>query len=155
MYRIIGGDGKEYGPVPAEQIKRWIIEGRCNSLTPVHSEATGQWRWLGALPEFADVLSAPPTTQAAPPSIAERASKKIPAGICGVLLGWLGIHKFILGYTTAGVIMLLVSLLGGLLTCGIATWVMAIIGLIEGILYLTRSDADFVRIYMDGRREWF
>lgn len=80
---------------------------------------------------------------------------KIAAGICGILLGALGIHKFILGYTKEGVIMLLVSILAGIVTCGIATVVMGIIGLIEGIIYLTKSDADFNRIYSYGQKGWF
>lgn len=80
---------------------------------------------------------------------------KIAAGICGILLGPLGIHKFILGYTTEGIIMLLVSIIGGFFTCFIATAVMGLIGLIEGIIYLTKSDADFKRIYSDGKKGWF
>ncbi len=79
------------------------------------------------------------------------ADKKIAAGLCGILIGGLGIHKFILGYNTAGLIMLLVSIL----SCGLAWWVMHIIGLVEGIIYLTKSDEEFVRTYVDGRREWF
>jgi TM2 domain-containing membrane protein YozV len=67
------------------------------------------------------------------------------------LLGALGIHKFILGYTGAGLIMLLVTVL----TCFLAYPVMHLIGLIEGIIYLTKSDQEFVRNYVDGRREWF
>ncbi|MGA2787780.1 MAG: NINE protein [Verrucomicrobiota bacterium] len=88
----------------------------------------------------------------APPSAAAaRASNKIPAGICGVLLGPLGIHKFILGYTGAGLIMLLVTVL----SCFILWPIMHIIGLIEGIIYLCKSDEEFVRTYVDGRKEWF
>ena len=79
------------------------------------------------------------------------AEKKIAAGICGILLGALGIHKFILGYTKEGLIMLLVTIL----TLGILGSVMAIIGLIEGIIYLTKSDEEFVRIYVQGRKGWF
>jgi TM2 domain-containing membrane protein YozV len=80
-----------------------------------------------------------------------RASTKIPAGVCGILLGSLGVHKFILGYTGAGLVMLLVTVL----TCFIAAPVTSIIGLIEGIVYLTRSDADFVRTYVEGSKPWF
>lgn len=79
------------------------------------------------------------------------AEKKIAAGICGILLGALGVHKFILGYTKEGLIMLLVSIL----TLGLLAWIMGIIGLIEGIMYLTKSDEDFVRIYVQGRKGWF
>jgi TM2 domain-containing membrane protein YozV len=65
------------------------------------------------------------------------------------------VHKFILGYTSAAVIMLLVSIVGGILTCGVATAVMSIIGLIEGIIYLTKSDAEFDATYVAAKREWF
>ena len=79
------------------------------------------------------------------------ASKKIPAGILGILLGGLGIHKFILGYTKEGVIMLLVTLL----TFGIGAGIMALIGLIEGIIYLVKSDEEFVSTYVTGKKGWF
>ena len=79
------------------------------------------------------------------------ADRKIPAGICGILLGALGIHKFILGYDREGLIMLLVSLL----TCGIGAPVMYVIGLVEGIIYLTRNDREFVETYVVGRKGWF
>lgn len=65
--------------------------------------------------------------------------KKIAAGIIGILLGALGIHKFILGYTKEGVIMLLVTVL----TLGMLGFVMGIIGLVEGIIYLTKTDEVF------------
>ncbi|MBL4702815.1 MAG: NINE protein [Phycisphaeraceae bacterium] len=79
------------------------------------------------------------------------ASKKIPAGILGILLGGLGIHKFILGYTKEGIIMLLVTVL----TLGIGGFITGIIGLIEGIIYLTKSDDEFVSTYVTGRKGWF
>jgi TM2 domain-containing membrane protein YozV len=82
------------------------------------------------------------------------ASKKIPAGICGILLGALGIHKFILGYTKEGVIMLVVSIVGSLLF-GLGPLVMGIIGLIEGIMYLVKSDDEFVSTYVNGKKGWF
>lgn len=76
------------------------------------------------------------------------ADKKIAAGLLAIFLGSLGIHKFYLGYSTAGIIMLVISLF----TCGA---VMAAIGLIEGIIYLTRSDEEFVATYVIGKKEWF
>jgi len=82
------------------------------------------------------------------------ASKKIPAGICGILLGALGVHKFILGYTKEGVITLAVTLLGSLLF-GLGPTIMAIIGIIEGIMYLVKSDDEFVATYIDGKKGWF
>lgn len=79
------------------------------------------------------------------------AEKKIPAGILGILLGGLGIHKFVLGYTKEGVIMLLVTVL----TLGFGGFIMGLIGLIEGIIYLTKSDADFVATYVTAKKGWF
>ena len=79
------------------------------------------------------------------------AEKKLPAGILAILLGSLGIHKFILGYTTQGVIMLLISVL----SCGILAVIPSIIGIVEGIIYLTKSDEEFVRTYIQGQKGWF
>jgi TM2 domain-containing membrane protein YozV len=154
MYRIIGIDGQQYGPVPAEQIRRWLVEGRVNAQTVAQLEGTQDWKPLVSFAEFAPEFRAPPGSVLVPPPLAAshpRAGNKIAAGICGILLGSLGIHKFILGYTGAGLIMLLVTLL----TCFIASPIMHLIGVIEGIIYLTKSDADFVKTYVDGRREWF
>ena len=79
----------------------------------------------------------------------------IAAGLFGIFLGSLGIHKFYLGYNKEGVIMLLVSVLGGIATCGVAASVMHIIGIIEGIIYLTKSEEEFDRIYVRGQHTWF
>jgi TM2 domain-containing membrane protein YozV len=160
MYKIIGTDGRPYGPVSAEEIRRWIAENRVNAQTSVQMEGAQEWKPLGTFSEFASELKAVPPPIAppiAPPpsTVASRASNKIPAGICGILLGGLGIHKFILGYSGAGIIMLLVTIVGGICTCGVAACVMHVIGLIEGIIYLCKSDEEFVRIYVDGRKEWF
>ncbi len=78
---------------------------------------------------------------------------KIAAGILGILLGALGIHKFYLGYTKAGVIMLLIGILGAFLVIG--PIVTGIIGIIEGIIYLTKSDQEFYQIYELGEKQWF
>jgi TM2 domain-containing membrane protein YozV/DNA-directed RNA polymerase subunit M/transcription elongation factor TFIIS len=85
------------------------------------------------------------------PALKDAASKKLAAGLCAILIGSLGVHKFVLGYNTAGIIMLLVSLL----TCGIGAPVMHVISIVEGITYLTRSDEDFYRTYVVGKKEWF
>jgi len=79
------------------------------------------------------------------------ADRKIAAGIIAILLGSLGIHKFILGYTTEGIIMLLVSLL----TCGVGATVMWVIGIVEGVIYLTKTDAEFVATYITNKKGWF
>ena len=78
-------------------------------------------------------------------------SKRVLAGILAILLGPFGVHKFILGYTTQGIILLAVTIV----TCGIGAAVTSIIGLIEGIIYLTKSDEEFVYMYQTNTKEWF
>jgi TM2 domain-containing membrane protein YozV len=73
--------------------------------------------------------------------------KKVVAGILAILLGGLGIHKFYLGYTKEGIIQIVITVC----TCGIG----GLIGLIEGIIYLTKSDEDFVATYVTGKKGWF
>lgn len=75
------------------------------------------------------------------------ADKKLVAGICGILLGGFGVHKFILGYTTEGIIQIVITIV----TCGIGS----LVGLIEGIIYLTKSDEEFVRTYIQNKKGWF
>jgi TM2 domain-containing membrane protein YozV len=98
----------------------------------------------------------PPVRQAISPSKtvtshSGNANKRIPAAILALLLGTLGIHKFFLGYTKEGVIMLLVTLF----TFGHFAFVVAIISIVEGIVYLTKTDHDFIRIYITSRKGWF
>ena len=68
MYKIIGGDGNEYGPVSAETLRQWIAEGRVNGETKTRGEL-GEWKPLAEFAEFAAALAAQaaprPETQAA------------------------------------------------------------------------------------------
>lgn len=79
------------------------------------------------------------------------ADKKVLAGILGIFLGAFGVHKFVLGYTTEGLIMALVSVL----SCGALLPIIQIIGLVEGIIYLTKSDEEFVETYVNNKKGWF
>lgn len=74
-------------------------------------------------------------------------NKKVVAGVLALLIGSLGIHKFVLGYTKEGIIQIIITIV----TCGLA----GIIPFIEGIIYLTKTDAEFYRIYQVGRKPWF
>ncbi|MDR7372951.1 TM2 domain-containing protein [Flavobacterium aquidurense] len=80
------------------------------------------------------------------PPQSEIENKKIVAGIFAILLGYLGIHKFYLGYTKEGVIQIILTFF-----CGIG----AIIGIVEGILYLLKSDEEFYQTYQVGKKGWF
>ncbi|AEE18963.1 TM2 domain-containing protein [Dokdonia sp. Hel_I_63] len=74
-------------------------------------------------------------------------SNKVLIGIMGIIFGYLGIHKFMLGYTKEG----LIQLGATIVTCGAA----GIVGFIEGIIYLTKSDEDFHTTYVVNKKSWF
>jgi hypothetical protein len=114
MYKIIGADQKEYGPVTAEQIQRWITQGRVNAQTKVQAEG-GEWKALSEFPEFATAAASIPPLPAAPPGPA--APSAPPAKASG-----LAIASLVLGIC-------------GLFTCG-AT---ALVGLILGIVSLVKA----------------
>jgi len=82
-------------------------------------------------------------------------NKKVLAGILAIVLGGLGVHKFILGYNKEGIILLVVTVALGILTCGLLGWIGPVIGVIEGIIYLTKSDEEFYNTYQVGRKPWF
>ena len=79
---------------------------------------------------------------------------KIATGLFAILLGGLGIHKFYLGHTVPGVILLLISVFGWVLFF-IPNVVIGIVALIEGIIILTKSDKDFHQTYVVEKKVWF
>jgi TM2 domain-containing membrane protein YozV len=80
---------------------------------------------------------------------------KLTAGLLAIFLGFLGVHKFYLGYSMSGAIILLIGTVGAVVTCGWAGWIMWALTIIEGILYLTKSDEEFTETYVDNKKEWF
>ena len=88
-------------------------------------------------------------------SMSNQSSKRVVAGILAIILGPLGIHKFILGYTQEGIITLIITFILGVITCGIAAWAIGIITLVEGIIYLTKSDEEFIQTYQVNKKGWF
>ncbi|WP_433765005.1 TM2 domain-containing protein [Flavobacterium ginsenosidimutans] len=74
-------------------------------------------------------------------------NKKVTAGILGIVLGSLGVHKFYLGYQKEGIIQLVATFV----TCGLA----GMVGFVEGIIYLTKSDDEFYETYQVGKKPWF
>ena len=66
MYKIIGADHKEYGPVSPEQLRQWFAEGRVNAATRVQAEGSGLWKPLSEWPDFAGLFPAGPPPGAAP-----------------------------------------------------------------------------------------
>jgi hypothetical protein len=69
MYRVIGTDGQQYGPINAEQLRRWLAENRLNAQSLVQPEGSQEWKPLGSFAEFADALDAasPPPLAGSPP----------------------------------------------------------------------------------------
>ena len=70
MYIIIGGDQKEYGPITADDVCKWITEGRLNAQSQVKAESDAEWRPLSAFPEFAHAFAARAAAPVVPPMVA-------------------------------------------------------------------------------------
>lgn len=87
------------------------------------------------------------------PTVGEK--DHVAAGLLAIFLGWLGVHKFYLGYNTSGFIMLGVSVLGGIITLSVAVWAIWVIAIVEGVFYLTKSQTEFEQMYVLNKREWF
>lgn len=80
------------------------------------------------------------------PAQPRQENKKVASGILAILVGSLGIHKFLLGYTTEGIIQIILNVF-----CGLG----GLIGLIEGIIYLTKTDEEFYQTYQVNKKAWF
>jgi hypothetical protein len=121
MYRIIGADGKEYGPISAEQIRQWLAEGRVNWQTQIKSADATDWQTLATLPEFAAELATRPAVS--PPSFptSDPATKTSGLAIASLVLGVLGF-------------------------CGVT----AIVGLILGIVALVKINRSQGRLTGNG-----
>jgi hypothetical protein len=91
MYKIIGQDGREYGPITAQQLRQWITEKRIESRTPVFSDGANDWTFVGLLPEFANCFASGVPPAIAPQTIAPPAAPRKTNGfattglVCGIL----------------------------------------------------------------------
>ncbi len=137
LYKIIGGDGRLYGPANPDQLRLWVSQGRAGPQTLAQPEGSLEWKPLATFPDFAGLVA--PLPLAPPPLLAGDPRKsKLAAGLLGIFLGGIGVHRFYLGYTGIAIAQIVVTLF----TCGVGQ----IWGLIEGILILTGSgittDAD-------------
>lgn len=121
MYRIIGADGKEYGPISAEQLRQWLKEGRVNSQTKIKSGDAADWQALAALPEFGVELAAPSSVAPLPLPTAAAPPKTSGMAIASLVLGVLGF-------------------------CGVT----AVVGLILGIVALLKINRSQGRLTGNG-----
>jgi Domain of unknown function (DUF4190)/GYF domain 2 len=120
MYRVLGADSKEYGPVNGEVLRQWITEGRANAQTRVKPEGAGDWQTLALVPEF-EALFAPPAGAVLPLFAAPAETKTSGLAITSLVLGILGI-------------------------CGIT----ALVGLIMGIIALVKINRSGGRLSGQG-----
>ena len=67
-YKVIGGDLKQYGPVSAEDLRKWIVDGRLNAMSLIQVHGDIEWKPLSSFPEFADALPNKPAGLIPPPS---------------------------------------------------------------------------------------
>jgi hypothetical protein len=97
IYKIIGEDGKEYGPVTAEQIRQWAAEGRIEHRTPIFADGAKDWNFVALLPEFANCFAAsgmppPPIAPPAPGnSAAGQMAKTNSYALAGMIFGILSV----------------------------------------------------------------
>ena len=101
MYKIIGADNKEYGPITLEQMRQWLAEGRVNTQTLVWSETSNNWKPLAAYPELAPagaIPGAPPAFAGMPTSDRSAALSKVSGPAIGLMIaGGLGVLFSIAG----------------------------------------------------------
>lgn len=168
------GGAEQTAPAGTEAITAMITAGTLSAEEMVWRQGFDEWKPLSTVPEFAaaapasrpivpDIPLVDPIVNHLPavplpqpmgvtvgsPDFQAFVGKKVPAGLAALLIGPLGIHKFILGLTTGGIVMLLLCLLL------IPIPFLSIVSLVEGILYLTKPDDAFYRDYAIRRKQWF
>lgn len=127
-------------PVDLETLDQKQLEGSIQSSVPSQSNKSSK-------PSQRETNSAKVET-----SYTASTNKKVSTGILAIFLGTLGFHKFALGYTKEGVIMLLFTLF----TFGKDAFIIvAVISIIEGIIYLSKSDKEFIQTYVTSKKGWF
>ena len=162
MYKIVGADGKQYGPITADQVREWIAEGRADAQTQVFVEGQTDWTTLGQLPEFAPALATAvpirPVPVALSPAVPPSTS---PLAVAGFVLGLLSLMGsccccYGLPFSIPGLVVSAIALAqlrknenqGGK-GFAIAGLVLALIGIAIGLglfaLQMSGADTDWLR----------
>lgn len=158
-YLVRQQGGEQYGPFDTPQLRTFIAEGRLIASDRLWHEGMTDWVPASSVSELDFSASLPPNIPPVPdfgppnasPVVRVSSGDRIAAGLFAILLGYFGIHKFFYGANTAGIIMLLTTVL----TCGGGMIVTGPIGVVEGIIYLTRTDEEFEQEYLLGKKAWF
>jgi len=82
-------------------------------------------------------------------------SKRIISAVVAIFVGAFGVHKFVMGDTRQGFVRVGILAAAMIFTLGFGAIPLMIIGIIEGVTYVTMSDADFIRVYQEGHKAWF
>ena len=159
-YYYAAGD-EHRGPFTIDQLRAQALRRD----TMVWKEGMAQWQRAENVPELAELFAPPPPPinpgaypyggayagAAGAYDLSGVFGTKLAAGICAILVGGFGVHKFIIGANRAGATMLLLSLV----SLGVCYPIMHVIGIVEGIIYLTRKDQEFYLTYLVGKKAWF
>jgi hypothetical protein len=166
MYRIIGADGREYGPITADQLRAWIAEGRADAQTQARAEGAGQWKPLTEFLEFAQALAGAPPGWPSPgpismpvtPRTNSLAVTSLIMGLLSITCGMCCCYGF--PFNVLGIIFSLVALSQirndpysqqgkGLAIAGL---VLSLLGIVSAALFLTLGLALNLPDIMRGMR---
>ena len=162
MYKMMGADGKEYGPISADQLHQWIAEGRANAQTRVLPEGATEWKPLADISEFAPSLNRPPSPQpVSTPFPAGSAPKTNPMALTSLILGLIsvtcGLCCYGFPFNLLGIIFSLIALSQiksdpisqqgrGMAIAGLVLCILSVaIGVLFLVLGVAMNSADFWR----------
>ncbi len=168
-YFVRGTDGKFYGPADLPTLSQWATEGRILADTVLVDQATNQQVTARNVPGLTHHFQLAPTTvqapfqqqqqnwqnppapySQAPQPLAARPGpygyyarkSKLAAALLAFFLGGLGIHRFYLGYTTIGIVMLSVCLVGSFVCCGLGAMITGVWAIVDFVLILINQLPD-------------
>ena len=134
MFKIIGADGRQYGPVSADQLRQWIAQGRANAQSLVQAEGSAEWKRLGEFPEFN------PPSPPVPPPVSPPTTSMPTASMPGPVPGP-NVYPKTNGMAIAGLTMGIVGVTIGWLCCGPLFSVLGIVFSSIGLSQINRDPA--------------
>lgn len=136
--------GRQWGPFSRAALFDYIQQGRITASAVVWDGHSGQWIPAASVVPVASPVASYASRSHYRPGMQ---TNRIAAGVLGIVIPGLAIHKFILGFVGTGILQLFLTII----TLGL----FSIVGFIEGIIYLAKSEEQFYRDYHVRRRAWF